>query len=189
MFKEVGGKVEVRAWIAVGLLFLAGCSAKRDYSKFQENAADAKTLPVVAAKSETPRTLKLTLTLDSPQDLRVKQGDIVSPGQVVSDRASERDRLLQQKAQLSAKLESLKNIGTQQSSYAVENAKVQEAIQVARDAKAEIHRFQTASPWTEEALQTVPLPQEAAQLAILEAKYQQAKNDLAIAHAKIKNLQ
>jgi endonuclease YncB( thermonuclease family) len=186
MFKEVGGKVEVRAWFAVGLIALVGCSGKRDYSKFQTGAADAKTVSVVASsKSETPRTLKLTLTLDSPQDLRVKSGDGVSPGQVVSDRASERDRLLQQKAQLSAKLESLKSVSVQQSSYAVENAKVEEAIQAVRDAKAEVSRFKEASPWTAEALKDVPLPQEASQLAVLEGKYQQAKNDLKIARAQL----
>jgi endonuclease YncB( thermonuclease family) len=186
MFKEVGGKVEVRAWFAVGLIALAGCSGKRDYSKFQTGAADAKNVPVVVSpKSETPRTLKLTLTLDSPQDLRVKSGDGVSPGQVVSDRASERDRLLQQKAQLSAKLENLKSVVTQQSSYAVENAKVEEAIQAVRDAKAEVYRFKQASPWTAEALKDLPLPQETSQLAVLEAKYQQSKNDLKIARAKL----
>ena len=54
-----------------------------------------------------PRTFKISLTLTSPQDLKVKPGDEISPGQVLSDRTTERQRLLAQKKQLEISLKKL----------------------------------------------------------------------------------
>ncbi len=54
-----------------------------------------------------PRTIKIHLTLSNPQDLKVKPGDEVTPGQVLSDRTTERQRLLAQKKQLQLSLNKL----------------------------------------------------------------------------------
>jgi hypothetical protein len=54
-----------------------------------------------------PRTIKIDLTLSSPQDLKVKPGDEVTPGTVLSDRTTERQRLLAQKKQLQLSLKKL----------------------------------------------------------------------------------
>jgi hypothetical protein len=54
-----------------------------------------------------PRSIKIDLTLTSPQDLKVKPGDEVTPGQVLSDRTTERQRLLAQKKQLQLSLKKL----------------------------------------------------------------------------------
>ncbi len=51
-----------------------------------------------------PRNIKIELTLSNPQDLKVKPGDKISAGQVLSDRASERNRLQAKKKQLQLSL-------------------------------------------------------------------------------------
>lgn len=54
-----------------------------------------------------PRTFKISLTVTSPQDLKVKPGDEIALGQVLSDRTTERQRLLAQKKQLEISLKKL----------------------------------------------------------------------------------
>ncbi len=54
-----------------------------------------------------PRTIKIELTLSNPQDLKVKPGDKISAGQVLSDRVSELNRLQAKKKQLQLSLEKL----------------------------------------------------------------------------------
>ena len=54
-----------------------------------------------------PRNIKIELTLSNPQDLKVKPGDKISAGQVLSDRVSERNRLQAKKKQLQLSLEKL----------------------------------------------------------------------------------
>ncbi len=58
-------------------------------------------------QNRLPRNIKISLTLSSRQDLKVKQGDKVVEGQVLSDRTSERSRLLARKKQLELSLEKL----------------------------------------------------------------------------------
>lgn len=45
-------------------------------------------------KVNPPRQLKFSLSVLSPTDLKVKQGDVVEAGQVIAERVAERDRLL-----------------------------------------------------------------------------------------------
>ncbi len=54
-----------------------------------------------------PRNIKIELTLSNPQDLKVKPGDKISAGQILSDRVSERNRLQAKKKQLQLSLEKL----------------------------------------------------------------------------------
>ncbi len=54
-----------------------------------------------------PRNIKIELTLNNPQDLKVKPGDKVNAGQALSDRVSERNRLQAKKKQLQLSLEKL----------------------------------------------------------------------------------
>ena len=54
-----------------------------------------------------PRNIKIELTLSNPTDLKVKPGDKISAGQVLSDRESERNRLQAKKKQLQLSLEKL----------------------------------------------------------------------------------
>ena len=70
-------------------------------------AAVTQTAPTPRPQKLEPRTIKIHLTLTSPQDLKVKPGDEVTPGQVLSDRTLERQRLLAQKKQLQLSLNKL----------------------------------------------------------------------------------
>jgi biotin carboxyl carrier protein len=54
-----------------------------------------------------PNNIKIELTLNNPQDLKVKPGDKVSAGQTLSNRASERNRLQAKKKQLQLSVEKL----------------------------------------------------------------------------------
>ncbi len=63
--------------------------------------------PLPLARRSEPRNIKISLTLSSRQDLKVKQGDKVIEGQVLSDRTTERTRLLARKKQLELSLEKL----------------------------------------------------------------------------------
>ena len=65
------------------------------------------TVPPRRPQSLEPRSIKIDLTLTSPQDLKVKPGDEVAPGQILSDRTTERQRLLNQKRQLQLALKKL----------------------------------------------------------------------------------
>ncbi len=54
-----------------------------------------------------PRNIKIELTLSNPQDLKVKPGEQIAAGQILSDRVSERNRLQAKKKQLQLSLEKL----------------------------------------------------------------------------------
>ncbi|MES1026230.1 hypothetical protein ABN584_25370 [Gloeocapsa sp. BRSZ] len=70
------------------------------------------TTPVPAPSSTNlPRTLKFSLSVSSPADLKVNKGDTVEAGQVIAERAEQRDRL-------QAELDSL-NLQYQQASSRV----------------------------------------------------------------------
>ncbi len=94
--------------IVVGL---AGCNwlISKDNSQpvIAPPAAVTQTAPTPKPQKLEPRTIKIHLTLTSPQDLKVKPGDEVTPGTVLSDRTTERQRLLAQKKQLQLSLNKL----------------------------------------------------------------------------------
>ena len=80
-----------------------------------QNASSNSDIPVTQnqevqnrrVQNGIPRTFKISLTVTSPQDLKVKPGDEISLGQVLSDRTTERQRLLAQKKQLEISLKKL----------------------------------------------------------------------------------
>jgi hypothetical protein len=59
------------------------------------------------SKKLEPNNIKIELTLDNPQDLKVKPGDKVSAGQTLSDRTSLRNQLQAKKKQLQLSLQKL----------------------------------------------------------------------------------
>jgi hypothetical protein len=61
-------------------------------------AQSAPNLQTTPKESAQPRLLKINLTLSDPSDLKVKQGDVLKAGQVISDREDERKRLVAQRA-------------------------------------------------------------------------------------------
>jgi hypothetical protein len=97
--------------------------------------------PIINRRTNlAPRELKLKLTLDDPVDLKVKQGDRIRKGQVLSDRTSARKTLEQQRQAIRLKLEHLNTSAGNSSkpaSYAVEQARVRQAqvrVQQTREA-------------------------------------------------------
>jgi biotin carboxyl carrier protein len=111
----------VKAWTyltaAVGAIAILGCEVlPLNNNRLTENIVLAEvTTPLTSSPitPETrknrlePRNIKISLTLDTPQDLKVKPGDKVSAGQTLSDRASERNRLQAKKQQLQLALQKL----------------------------------------------------------------------------------
>jgi len=75
--------------VAIASLFLSGCTAQ---AISQEAPAPE---PEVITGDITPsqRRLVMRLTLTSPDDLQVQEGQTVQAGQVLADRVRERDRL------------------------------------------------------------------------------------------------
>jgi len=69
----------------------------------------------IAQKSATPpttttnssRKFRLRLTLSNPQDLKIKEGDRIKEGEIISDRSEDRARLEAQKRQLEIQLEQM----------------------------------------------------------------------------------
>lgn len=87
-------------------VLLTGCTAQA-----QNPTPSSSPLPTPSpTATPTQRTgrFKLQLTLTAPEDLKVKEGDTVLVGQVLSDRTRERQRLENQRAQVEIQIERLK---------------------------------------------------------------------------------
>lgn len=53
------------------------------------------------------RNLRLTITVDSPDHLKIKQGETIDKGEVIADNSNERDRLLRQQKSIKLQVENL----------------------------------------------------------------------------------
>jgi multidrug efflux pump subunit AcrA (membrane-fusion protein) len=146
--------------------------------------------PVIVSKTQNlvPRELKLKLTLDDPADLKVKQGDRIQKGQVLSDRTSARKPLEQQRQAIRLQLEHLNanaRAGSSQVSYAIEQARVRQAQVRVQQAKEAITQFKINSPWTDYAWASLPLYKESTQVSQLVIKVQDAEAELGLAVAQL----
>lgn len=91
------------------LLLMAGCTAQAQNSQ----PSPSPTVVPISQPSSTPpgrasQRFTLRLTLSAPEDLKVKESDIVVVNQVLSDRTRERQRLEAQKRQLDIQIQRLK---------------------------------------------------------------------------------
>jgi multidrug efflux pump subunit AcrA (membrane-fusion protein) len=149
----------------------------------------AESPPVISPrKNQVPRELKMKLTLDDPADLKVKQGDRIQKGQVLSDRASTRKPLEQQRQAIRLKLEHLNanaGVSSKPVSDAVEQAKVRQAQVRVQQAREAIAQFKTNSPWTDYALGSLPLYKESTQVSQLSIKVQDSEAELGLAVAQL----
>ncbi|MGF1602937.1 MAG: efflux RND transporter periplasmic adaptor subunit [Thermosynechococcaceae cyanobacterium] len=179
--------MEARTGIAIALL-LVGCTQLQISDESSEPIAAVS--PTVAPRPvpqqrEAPRRLKLRLTLDQPEDLKVKVQDSVVKGQVISDRSFTRNRLAQERQSLLVKLEQLKTKTVMvPTSHAIEQAEVAQARLSVEQARAAISNFQTYSPWTQYAREALPLAEDM-ELTALEDQYQQERAKLAISVAEL----
>ena len=87
---------------------IAGCTAQA-----QTTNPTPTPSPTTATDNEAPtqgskKRFKLTLTLSEPADLKVREGDVVSTGQLLSDRVKDRERLEAQKRAAEFQIQRLK---------------------------------------------------------------------------------
>lgn len=195
--------MEIRAWIAVTLLLVGGCSnsgvnIQGDRTATQAIAQVPVPTPTTSTSPRTnalPRTLKLKVTLDTPADLKVVQGQQVVKEQILSDRALARERLLGQRQVLLLKLEQLKKLQSSPTakpanpevSYAEERAKIAQAKLEVDQAQKAIAQFLADSPWTEYAREQGFQPSEKEKLEGLNNVLAQKKASLNIAIAGLQS--
>lgn len=87
------------------MVTIAGCTA-------QAQTPTPSPTPTTATETDTPgqgkKRFKLTLTLSEPADLKVREGDAISTGQLLSDRVKDRERLEAQKRAIEFQIQRLK---------------------------------------------------------------------------------
>ena len=105
-------------YTAIGLLGLGLLLQRVPINQLQDIALaqgfppPSQQSPEVAATASSslansPRKLKFNLSISSPRDLLIKQGDTVVPGQVLADRVEERSRLSAQRQVLELSLKQI----------------------------------------------------------------------------------
>jgi len=172
---------------SVVLILLVGCTVKPQAStSFTKPAAAVQASPV--AQVDKSRTFKLKLTLDSPADLLVKQGDPVQKGQVISDRRAVRQQLENQRKALFVKLQPPGSKVTTPS-YGAEQAKIQAARIKVKQAQQAIQEFWHHSPYTEKAWRELPLTAERQALQTLQANRTEAQLGLQLAEGELLSAQ
>lgn len=193
--------MEIRAWIAITLLLVGGCSNSGVNIQGDRTANQAiaqVSIPTTEPSPRTntlPRTLKLKVTLDTPADLKVVQGQQVVKEQILSDRALARERLLGQRQVLLLKLEQLKKPQSSSSSkppnpevsYAEEKAKIVSAKLEVDQAQKVIAQFLANSPWTEYAREQGYQPSEKEKLVGLNNVLAQKNASLNLAIAGLQS--
>lgn len=189
MFKKVDCQMEAIAWVAIALL-LVGCAQPQVENKPstpQVEAPQTVSPRPASQQRQTPRRLKLRLTLDRPEDLKVMVNEIVDKGQLLSERSTVRASLLQQR---NATMKQLQQLQGQKiaPSYAVEKGEVAQAQFKVEQAKTAISNFYSDSPWTDYARRVLALPDHS-QLRTLEVEYREAQGALVIAVAKLQEVQ
>jgi len=80
------------AAISIGLTLLVQVKPTLGDRATTHTQATSSALPI-PSNTNLPRTLKFSLSISSPADLKVNKGDTVEAGQVIAERVEERDRL------------------------------------------------------------------------------------------------
>jgi hypothetical protein len=90
------------------LLILFPLRIQRADRAIAQNETPTQPEPATNATA-AQRNLKLTVVVDNPSFLKVKVGDIIKTGQIITDNTLERDRLSKQRKSLSLQIDNLKN--------------------------------------------------------------------------------
>lgn len=94
--------------LIIPLLLLTACNQEtKPVSLLTDNKAMAAEI-ITAPELPKFKLHKITLAVDKPDDLKIKQGSAISAGQIIADQEDERDRLLQRKAELLLAVDRLK---------------------------------------------------------------------------------
>lgn len=203
-------------WLLLALLVFAllSCAGQRGSAPTVATMPPASPLvlgaPEAAASSGSPHYLRVKLTINTTADLRVKAGDKIEVGALLSDRAFERERLVLQRRALAL---SVQRIG-QQSAAAHESIKLLEqlgaelppvsfATEQAAIRRAEVDETATARKVSIQRQRREALPavapvgfdgaaieaHESVKLALVEDEYSQRVADVALAEAKLTSAQ
>lgn len=151
--------------------------------------------------------LRLTLTLSAPEDLKVRQGDSVTQGQILSDRTRDRQRLDAQKQQLQIQIDRLKQpipgpppqqsipqvAGLPVASFLDEVAVVEQAklkVEAAdRNVMQQRRMIDLLQSMPDAQLPEATIPHEEEVLAQLQQQADQARADQNFAEAKLQQAQ
>jgi micrococcal nuclease len=127
--------MEARAGkIILLLLLVTACQKERDTQA--DAIAQTAVTPTIAITKPTnsrPRNLKIKVGLDSPGDLKVTTGTNVKAGQIISDRPSTKQQLINQRQTLSIQIQQLQ----QQQRYQI----------VARESELEPLKLEVQTAW------------------------------------------
>lgn len=145
------------------------------------------TLPNQPRANNSPRQLQFNLSVSSPQDLKVKQGDRIIAGQVLADRVQERSRLTSQRQALQMSLEQIKSaaITTPPAPASVPQVSqlppisyVEEEAAIA-GGRMNVHQAQRALDLQQQSLKNPPLEESSAVAkALVEVQNQQRIVDI-----------
>ena len=98
------------SYTAIGILGLMAASRQLPSLKgaiAQIPSPIPNTTPANPANSGSGRLVKINISVTSPEDLKVREGDTVSAGQVLADRDKERARLTAQREQIQLSLQKI----------------------------------------------------------------------------------
>jgi|GEM_PF-3375706 len=176
------------------LILISGCDSPTSRSKLKPKTSP-NDLEAVNSPGPLPSTsTKLKLTLDSPESLTVKQGDLIVKGQILVDRSAARQKiaarqlkLKQEAALLSVTADIPATSTTNAAATAAEDVKF--ARERVRSAESAIQDYLAKSPYTDAARRALPLPEEEKQLAQLQANKSQAQGQLEQAINRLNSMQ
>ncbi len=115
-------KESLSSWLPIGALLLVAVGSAvaqkpaaelntpvRPTQTIQATQSSVIDTPVIAQPSRMDRPLRLLITVDDQSFLRVREGDQIKEGDVITDNKRERDRLTQQKKSITLHIENLKS--------------------------------------------------------------------------------
>jgi hypothetical protein len=192
------------AWVIAPVLLSGlgiGATVKHMEKAIAASTPTVITPPTINVSSE-PRVLKLQVTLSQPEDLKVKQGDVVKKDQVISDRTRERERLLVEKSSYNNSIERLqiaaiaplpprpvpKVLDLPAIAYAQEVADINHKILKVKEADEKVNlqqrKIDVLGTFDEKDLPASVGIHETQHLAKLQADAEQAKADQELAEGK-----
>jgi hypothetical protein len=163
------------------VLCLASCDtqlqdlARRPASKLKPKPSDAAKLTPLP----TPTVTKLKVTVDSIADLKVKEGSSVVKGQVISEPTETKQRIIQRRQAIQQQLAQLNALASEprlsQATAQPSTEGVKQAQVRLNAAEAALAQYRKDSPYTDYALQNLPLPEEQVKLERLQGEVRAAQ--------------
>ncbi|MEO0373883.1 MAG: hypothetical protein AAF329_04510 [Cyanobacteria bacterium P01_A01_bin.17] len=128
----------------------------------------------------TPAAQKFKVTVNTLSDLKVKEGASVVKGQVVAEPTEAKQRIAQRRQAIQQQLTQLNALAleprlSQATAPQVSNEGVERAKVRLNAAEAALAQYRKDSPYTDYALQNLPLPEEQVRLERLQGEVQAAK--------------